>query len=84
MIVKFKDKEYHFEGFIYPINEIQNLVDEAYQQGRENAIEVCAKVCSSLVGICKTSCPVDCNLGTDESCIESWKDYLAEQLKEQK
>ena len=59
-----------------------------YEQGRADerakVIEVSAKVISSLVGICKTSCPIDCQWGTEESCIESWKIYLAEQLKSTK
>lgn len=68
-------------------DELIEIYNKGYDKGRADerakVIEVSAKVISSLVGICKNSCPIDCDWGTEESCIESWKIYLAEQLKEQ-
>lgn len=58
---------------------------ERYKQEiKADAIEKCAKVVSSMVGICQYSCPIGCEWGTNESCVELWKQYLTEQLKEQK
>lgn len=64
--------------------EIRLLYGNEYEKKiRAEVIEECAKVVSSMVGICQSSCPIDCQWGTEESCVESWKIYLTEQLKEQ-
>lgn len=69
--------------------ELQGLKDlgkfysEIRAEVRAEVIEKCAKVVSSMVGICQSSCPIGCQWGTEESCVESWKIYLNEQLKEQ-
>lgn len=39
MIVKVKDKEYSFDGYVNPINSVQKLIVDVYQQGREDAID---------------------------------------------
>ena len=44
---------------------------------KEDIISMCAKVNSEFP--CQ-DCPIDCLWGTEESCIESWKIYLKEQL----
>ena len=57
-------------------------IEDVYAKGRADTIEKCAKVVSSMAGICQSSCPIGCEWGTEESCVESWKIYLTEQLKE--
>lgn len=73
MKIKVKDKEFSFDGYVNPINSVQNLAEEIYQQGRADAIEERA---SLLAFICKKyNIPlVDMNCTVDE-----W-----EELKEQK
>lgn len=44
---------------------------------KEDIISMCAKVNSEFP--CQ-NCPIVCLQGTEESCIESWKIYLKEQL----
>lgn len=63
------------------MDELDVLVKISYRQGVNDAIEKCAEIISSLVGICKISCPIDCQWGTEESCIESWKVYLKDKIE---
>ena len=74
------------DGINYHDEMCKRMMNPNYEhdkQIRADVIEKCAKVVSSMVGICQSSCPIDCEWGTEESCIESWKIYLTEQLKEQ-
>ena len=43
MIIKIKDKEYSFDGYVNPISSVHKLAEDIYQQGRADAIEECIK-----------------------------------------
>ena len=79
------DKQIRAEVIAEISREMRLLYGNEYEQKvRADVIEKCAKVVSSMVGICQSSCPIGCQWGTEESCVESWKIYLTEQLKENK
>lgn len=69
----------------YKFSEIE--MDELESNIRENerakVLDVVSSVLAKMNNICGRSCPVDCEWGTDESCKEQWKKYLAKQLDEQ-
>lgn len=69
---------------LYKMVTRQGYLVEHDDNIRAKVIEECAKVVSSMVGICQSSCPIGCEWNTEESCVESWNIYLTEQLKEQK
>ena len=48
----------------------------------DKVLDICAEVISKLPGLCERICPIGCDYGTEESCKESWRIYLEEQLKE--
>lgn len=70
--------------------EYQSLItklDGHDAQIRADAIEKCADIfaetLSNMPQICGRSCPVDCAWGTEETCKNIIKKWLAEQIKEQ-
>lgn len=69
--------------YITEHNQIFRYIDEqhtAYEA--DKVLDVCAEVISKLPGLCERVCPIGCDYGTEESCKESWRIYLEEQLKE--
>ena len=72
MKIKVKDKEYSFDGYVNPINSVQKLAEEMYQQGRADAIEQVINKCSK-----------EYQVWSDDSVCKIWLSDL-EKLKEQK
>ena len=47
MIVKVKDKEYSFDGYLNIYNNVQKVAEECYEQGRADAIDTILKIIKS-------------------------------------
>lgn len=56
--------------------------EKAVADGMDIAIDKFAEILSNIPNICGTQCPVKCNWGTEDSCKEMCKKWLAEQLKD--
>lgn len=64
------------------LKELRSMVKcSAFIDGYNKSINDCAALISKIPGMCGYSCPIDCCCGTEESCKESWRLYLIEQLK---
>lgn len=83
MIVKVKDKEYPFDGYVNPINSVQKLIVDVYQQGKEDAIDEYSSKLWQVIENCTVDCRFDFNL-EDLHNLEIVIKGLAEELKEQK
>lgn len=71
-----------FNGHTYTGVQLSACLN-GYEQGTVDTIDKCAQIISSMNDICKFSCPIGCEWNTEEGCIESWKLYLSEQIREQ-
>ena len=49
MIIKVKDKEFSFDGYVNPISVVQKLAEECYDQGRADAIDECIDVLNNSI-----------------------------------
>lgn len=74
MIVKFEGKEYAFNGYVYPLNSLNELVNDAYNKGKSDAIDEF---------IDKFIKRTHLRQMTKAECIRTMY-VLAEELKEQK
>lgn len=64
------------------LKELRSMVKcSAFIDGYNKSINDCAALISKIPGMCGYNCPIDCCRGTEESCKESWRLYLIEQLK---
>lgn len=80
MKIKIKDKEYSFDGYANPIESIQSVAKECYEQGRADAIkEVFAKINQPY--ICLFNQTSACNYPIDDcmNCPITIKEMKKEQ-----
>lgn len=78
MIVKIKDKEYSFDGYVNPISSVQRLAEGIYEQGKADAIDDAIHHLDNS----KTNCHEDYIDGIDFAI--GLLNSTAEQLKEKK
>lgn len=84
-IVHAKELEKEHEQLAEWLEELKELRSmgkcSAFIDGYNKSINDCAALISKIPGMCRYSCPIDCCYGTEQSCKESWRLYLIEQLK---
>ena len=64
-------------------SDLRMFVDEIRTDAIEECTDKFAEIMSNMPQICGRSCPVDCAWGTEETCKNIIKKWLAEQIKEQ-
>lgn len=62
------------------------ILEEYEREVRSKAIDDCidkfAEILSSIPQMCGINCPVNCNWGTNTSCIDMCKKWLREKIKD--